>query len=99
MLQRDDTLDQGSSMFATSDVSRLTGTKRIVTKRGGPTTRDAILKRGFDILVSTILIAILAPVLIVVALLVKFTSTGPALYSNERVGYRGRRFRCSSSGR
>ncbi|NNV55852.1 sugar transferase [Limnovirga soli] len=52
------------------------------------------LKRLFDIVTSGLLIISLAPVLITVAIIVKFTSRGPILYSNERVGYRGNHFRC-----
>jgi len=53
-----------------------------------------LVKRTFDILVSLVLIICLAPILIVTALLIKLTSPGPLLYSNERVGYRGIHFRC-----
>jgi len=53
-----------------------------------------ILKRLFDIVVASILILMLSPVLITVAVLIKLSSEGDVLYSNERVGYRGRNFRC-----
>ena len=53
-----------------------------------------LVKRTFDILVSLVLIICLAPILIVTAVLIKLTSPGPLLYSNERVGYRGLHFRC-----
>ena len=53
-----------------------------------------ILKRLFDIVVSSLLILCLSPFLILISLLVKLGSKGPILYSNERVGYRGLHFRC-----
>jgi lipopolysaccharide/colanic/teichoic acid biosynthesis glycosyltransferase len=51
-------------------------------------------KRTFDIFVSSVLIFLLSPILIVVTLLVKLTSRGPAFYTNERVGLNGDHFNC-----
>jgi len=53
----------------------------------------AIAKRCFDIAAAILLIIILSPVLLVVAILVKFTSKGPILYKNERVGEHGKLFK------
>lgn len=50
------------------------------------------LKRGFDIVSSAVLLALLAPLFLVVALLVKMTSRGPVFYKQERVGLDGRKF-------
>src|SRR6476619_6738487 len=55
---------------------------------------EIFVKRAFDVFVSLALIISLAPILIIIAILVKLTSMGPILYSNERVGYRGVHFRC-----
>jgi exopolysaccharide biosynthesis polyprenyl glycosylphosphotransferase len=54
--------------------------------------RDVVLKRVFDLVTSSVLLVLLAPVLLIVAVLVKFSSPGPALFRQERVGYGGRRF-------
>ncbi len=51
------------------------------------------VKRVFDFACSGLLLLVLAPVLVVAALLVKLTSRGPVFYACEYVGYRGRRFR------
>jgi exopolysaccharide biosynthesis polyprenyl glycosylphosphotransferase len=51
-----------------------------------------MLKRVLDACVSFILLLILAPVLALVALLVKLTSEGPVLFLQERVGLNKRRF-------
>ncbi len=53
-----------------------------------------ILKRVFDISVSLFLITLFSPILLIVALLIKLTSRGPILYSNERVGLGGDHFKC-----
>jgi exopolysaccharide production protein ExoY len=55
---------------------------------------EIFFKRVFDIFVSLLLIICLAPVLLVTAILVKLTSKGPVIYSNDRVGYKGVHFRC-----
>jgi Undecaprenyl-phosphate glucose phosphotransferase len=54
---------------------------------------NAIAKRAFDLVLSTLFLAILAPVMLLVALLVKLTSRGPALFRQERVGLDGRPFK------
>jgi Undecaprenyl-phosphate glucose phosphotransferase len=54
---------------------------------------NSVLKRGFDLAVSAVLLVLLAPVLLAIAIWVKLDSPGPALYAQERVGSNGRRFR------
>ncbi len=53
----------------------------------------AIAKRTLDVVVSLVMLALLAPVMAAVALLIKFTSRGPVLFRQERVGAEGRTFR------
>lgn len=48
-----------------------------------------VLKRGFDIVFSSFALVILAPLLAVVALLVKLEDGGPVLFRQERVGLGG----------
>jgi len=43
-------------------------------------------KRLFDLVFSTAGVVLLAPVFIVVAALVRFTSPGPILFRQERIG-------------
>ncbi|HVK11878.1 MAG TPA: sugar transferase [Gemmataceae bacterium] len=54
--------------------------------------RTLALKRAVDIAFAAALLVVSAPVLAVAAALVKLTSRGPALYSQERVGQFGRVF-------
>lgn len=51
------------------------------------------MKRGFDIVASLAIIAVLALPMLVTALLVKFTSPGPVFFNQERVGLKGEPFR------
>ena len=51
-----------------------------------------IVKRTMDILGSALMLVLLAPLLLVIAALVKATSKGPVLFRQHRVGQYGRRF-------
>jgi lipopolysaccharide/colanic/teichoic acid biosynthesis glycosyltransferase len=49
-------------------------------------------KRALDLVVVTPMIVLLSPLLVLVAVIVKFTSRGPVLFRQERVGVNGRPF-------
>lgn len=51
-----------------------------------------ILKRFIDIVLSSILIIVLLPLILVIACLVKISSPGPILFVQARVGYAGELF-------
>ena len=53
----------------------------------------AVLKRWFDIAVAAVGLLLLSPLLVVVALLVRFTSPGPVFFRQERMGRGFRPFR------
>lgn len=50
------------------------------------------LKRIFDIVISVICLAILSPIMLITAIAIKTTSPGSVLFSQERVGLKGRKF-------
>ena len=52
-----------------------------------------VLKRLFDVAGSATLLMVLSPLLLVLSLLVKFTSPGPVFYMQERIGVGGATFR------
>jgi lipopolysaccharide/colanic/teichoic acid biosynthesis glycosyltransferase len=52
-----------------------------------------MLKRAFDIVLSTIGLVVLSPVLTLAAILVKCDSPGPVLFGQDRVGRHFRKFR------
>ena len=54
-----------------------------------------IFKRAFDILFSTVALAVLSPVLAAIAIAIKLDSPGPIFYSSERIGKKGVVFRCT----
>src|ERR1700752_3462452 len=61
----------------------------VVFRRRADRVRDAG-KRALDIVGSLLALALLVPALISIAVLVKMTSPGPALFAQTRVGYRGK---------
>ncbi len=50
------------------------------------------VKRLMDIMVSALALVLLSPLLLLVSLAVKFTSEGPVIYKQERVGLKGKLF-------
>lgn len=52
-----------------------------------------LLKRIFEIILAICGILILSPVLIIISILIKIDSKGPIIYSQERLGINGKRFR------
>ena len=53
---------------------------------------ELLVKSFIDYVGAIFLILLLSPVLLIVALLVKLSSPGPVIYSQERAGLNGRRF-------
>jgi lipopolysaccharide/colanic/teichoic acid biosynthesis glycosyltransferase len=52
----------------------------------------AVAKRTADVVLSALLLALLAPVLLLIALLIRLDSPGPALFVQKRVGRGGQLF-------
>ena len=51
-----------------------------------------VLKRGFDIFVSLLLLILLSPLLAAISIAIKLESKGPALFKQERAGKNGKPF-------
>jgi len=51
-----------------------------------------VAKRAFDVAVAGLLVALLSPVFLILALLVRVTDPGPVFYRQERIGLRGTTF-------
>jgi exopolysaccharide biosynthesis polyprenyl glycosylphosphotransferase len=56
-----------------------------------PSTRA--LKRCFDLVAASVALVLLSPVFLVIAILVRLDSPGPAFYRHDRVGFEGRPIR------
>lgn len=59
---------------------------------GRPTVMQGIIKRSFDIMASAAALILLAPLLVIVAVIIKATSRGTVLFTQEREGLNGRTF-------
>ncbi|HVS29194.1 MAG TPA: sugar transferase [Solirubrobacteraceae bacterium] len=55
---------------------------------------DFALKRTFDIVVASLLLIVLAPLMLAIALAIRVTSRGPALFRSVRPGIGGANFNC-----
>lgn len=53
-----------------------------------------VIKRTLDILISTLTLIMTAPFVALLAILIRIDSAGPLLYVADRVGLKGRTFRC-----
>lgn len=58
----------------------------------GLTWGQRVTKRALDLLIAVIALLITAPLMMVVAILIKVTSPGPVFYTQERVGLNGSKF-------
>lgn len=92
----------GVKVSVMSDASRVAGSSVEVDQVGGLTllgmrrfeiTRSSlIVKRAFDLVVSTALLAVLSPLLIAIAIAIKLDSRGPVLFAQRRIGRADREF-------
>ncbi|MGD0730380.1 MAG: sugar transferase [Terracidiphilus sp.] len=54
-----------------------------------------LLKRGLDIVLSSLILIFISPVLLAIAVAIKMDSHGPVFYRSERIGKKGRVFNCT----
>jgi exopolysaccharide biosynthesis polyprenyl glycosylphosphotransferase len=59
----------------------------------GASSLYRLAKRAFDLSIATFLVLVVAPLLLVIALAIRVTSEGPALFVQDRVGKNGRLFK------
>ena len=63
-------------------------------RSAGPEARLLALKRAFDVVFSAEVLALLAPLLLAIAIVIKLDSPGSIFYTTDRVGKKGVVFRC-----
>jgi len=54
---------------------------------------NRIIKRGFDLVLTFLVLPFLLPLGLFLALLIRLESSGEVIFSQERIGHRGKRFR------
>jgi exopolysaccharide biosynthesis polyprenyl glycosylphosphotransferase len=83
--------DQNNKL--TNAIKTIIGNQKFLTFINIPHNSFALaIKKIMDISVSVFLILCLSPVLLIIAIMIKMTSRGPIVFSQARVGLRGRQF-------
>jgi exopolysaccharide production protein ExoY len=80
---------ESASQVLNSDASRNSGGRpQLDSPVGGR------WKRAFDIVVASAALVLVSPLMIVIAILIRFNMGSPVIYAHPRVGVNGRIFRC-----
>jgi exopolysaccharide biosynthesis polyprenyl glycosylphosphotransferase len=82
-------LDVVGSSIEIDDVDGMT---LLGVRHFGLSRSSLLLKRGFDVVLATLALLVLAPLFALVALLIKLDSRGPVFFRQTRVGRDGERF-------
>ena len=83
----------GQNNKLTNAIKTIIGNQRFLTFINIPHNSFALaIKKIMDISISVFLITCLSPILLAIAILIKSTSKGPIVFSQARVGLRGRQF-------
>jgi Undecaprenyl-phosphate glucose phosphotransferase len=77
--------------YPTTGLSLIAGIPTLTVQRRALSGWGAPLKRAEDVVLTLVLLAFLAPVLLLIALLVKIDSRGPVLFRQERYGFNNNR--------
>ena len=70
------------------------GTPTLIVARGALDFGERALKRAFDLAISVPLLILVGPWLLLLMLLIKFDSSGPAIFAQPRVGRNNHRYHC-----
>lgn len=76
-----------------TNLGDIDGVPAITLEGANPNDVEQLVKRLIDLAVASFLLVALSPLMLAVAVLVKLTSPGPALFAQERLGKNGRTFR------
>lgn len=81
------------SLHAAVGLGRLGDADTLVLSRGPLSLGSRVKKRLFDLVVGGALLFFLAPLMLIVALLIRLESPGPAIFTQMRIGQANRPFR------
>lgn len=57
-------------------------------------TTNKLIKISFDFLISIILLPFILPLLLLISIIIKLETKGPAIYAHDRIGKNGKIFKC-----
>ena len=63
-----------------------------ITSVGPTPTGGSALGRALDVTVAVVALTVLAVPMVIIGLVIRLTSKGPALFAQQRIGYRGQTF-------
>ena len=75
------------NIFGTSRIAEMGDLKTLQVSRPPLSSFDRTIKRAFDIVVAGVALILLAPLLVIVAIAIKFETRGNILFWQERHGY------------
>jgi len=81
------------SLHAAVGLGRLGDADTLVLSRGPLSLGSRVRKRLFDLVVGGAMLLFLAPLMLIVALLIRLESPGPAIFTQMRIGQANRPFR------
>jgi Undecaprenyl-phosphate glucose phosphotransferase len=84
--------DESAARFLNYPAANIGDTWAAVLKRAPLTRLELAAKRCFDVVLATIALAMLLPLMLITALLIKFDSQGPVLFLQKRNGFNGGTF-------
>lgn len=64
------------------------------TKNNLASRINIITKRLFDIVVGSVILVLALPIMLLIALVIRIDSKGPAIFSGNRIGRHGKEFKC-----
>ena len=84
--------DDSVSKLLTRRVAHVGTAWTVELQRAPLTNTEQLYRRAFDLIGATLAIVLLAPVLLITALLIKLDSRGPVLFTQKRNGFNGSTF-------
>jgi exopolysaccharide biosynthesis polyprenyl glycosylphosphotransferase len=81
------------SLHAAIGIGRLGGGDTLILSRGPLSLGSRVKKRLFDLVVGGALLVFIAPLMVLVAILIRLESPGPAIFTQMRIGQANRPFR------
>jgi exopolysaccharide biosynthesis polyprenyl glycosylphosphotransferase len=87
-------IEPGLQNITVLGVSHWQGTPTLVVARRALTFGERTFKRVFDLAISVPLLCLSGPLLLLLMLLIKRDSPGPAIFAQPRIGRNNHRYRC-----
>jgi exopolysaccharide biosynthesis polyprenyl glycosylphosphotransferase len=81
------------TLFTRVQFDKFAGQPLLIYRTTPSVSWELLIKRAIDIVMSAALLILAFPVMAILALLIRFTSAGPIIFSQNRSGLHGRSFR------